>query len=142
MSSGTVKADLPSIGALKAALAVTAGDSVRNERKWLRNFNQRSVGSQEQYARLKGLEDHYRHKGNWSYFLMALMTGMIGFQTWLLIEVGRGNWDFTAYSWLLPALLAQNLAQIVGLAVFVVRSLFSEPKIIVANNQPTGGSGD
>ena len=59
---------------------------------------------------------------------MFLMAVMIGFQSYLLVMVGQGKWDFTEYSWLLPALLAQNLAQVIGLAVFVVRALFSDPK--------------
>lgn len=129
MSSGTADlAALPTIAALKAALQAGLPDSDKQERRWLRAFNERSVESQEKYARLKGLEAHYRHRGHWSYFLMALMAGMVGFQSYLLVQVGQGNWDFTDYSWLLPALLAQNLAQIVGLAVFVVRALFTDPK--------------
>lgn len=136
MSSGKVSSELPTVSALKAALSAVGAESARNERRWVRSFNEKSVGSQEQYERLKGLQDHYRHKGRWSYFLMFLMTAMIGFQSYLLAMVGAGYWDFKAYDWLLPALLAQNLAQVVGLAVFVVRSLFSEPKDIVAPSLP------
>jgi hypothetical protein len=40
--------------------------------------------------------------------------------------VGVDVWSFTKYEWLLPALLVQNLAQIVGLAVFVVKALFKD----------------
>lgn len=129
MSSGTADLGaLPTIAALKAALQAGLPDSDKQERRWLRAFNERSVESQEKYARLKGLEAHYRHRGHWSYFLMILMAGMVCFQSYLLVQVGQDNWDFTKYSWLLPALLAQNLAQIVGLAVFVVRALFTDPK--------------
>lgn len=76
------------------------------------------------WAHLKGLQDHYWHKGNWSWFLMILLSAMIGFQSILLIFVGLGLWDFTRYEWLLPALLVQNLGQIIALAYVVVKSLF------------------
>jgi hypothetical protein len=59
---------------------------------------------------------------------MAVMAIMIGFQSYLLFKVGTGEWDFTKYEWLLPILLFQNLAQIVGLAVFVVKALFRDMK--------------
>ena len=71
------------------------------------------------YAHLKGTQDHYWHKGNWSWFLMAAVGGMLIFQSILLWQVGKGYLDFKDYEWLLPALLVQNLGQVVGLAVFV-----------------------
>lgn len=75
---------------------------------------------------------------------MLLMAGMIGFQSYLLVRVGQGAWSFADYNWLLPALLAQNLAQVVGLAVFVVKALFSDPgiKIDAASSPPTPDSDD
>jgi hypothetical protein len=57
---------------------------------------------------------------------MWVMAGMVVFQSVLLGLVGAGIWDFSAYDWLLPALLVQNLAQVIGLAVFVVKALFRE----------------
>lgn len=59
---------------------------------------------------------------------MGLMGVMILFQSYLLLKVGVGDWDFSKYEWLLPALLVQNLAQVVGLAVFVVKALFKDLK--------------
>ena len=59
---------------------------------------------------------------------MFLMFGLVAFQSFLLAMVGCNVWSFKDYKWLLPALLVQNLAQVVGLAVFVVKSLFSEVK--------------
>ena len=59
---------------------------------------------------------------------MFVMAGMIIFQSVLLGMVGAGVWDFTKYQWLLPVLLAQNLAQVIGLAVFVVKALFKDIK--------------
>ncbi len=51
---------------------------------------------------------------------------MILFQWLLLGLVGVGIWDFTKYEWLLPVLLVQNLGQIIGLALVVVKSLFKD----------------
>jgi hypothetical protein len=87
-------------------------------------FRSSSVRAQEDFEHLRGVASHYRHKGLWSYFLMLVMAGLIGFQCLLLAQVGFGHWDFTKYDWLLPLLLVQNFAQIIGLAVFVVKALF------------------
>ena len=75
---------------------------------------------------LEGAHDHYLHKGKWSRFLMRAIGGMILFQSGLLLLVGLGWLDFTPYDWLLPVLLVQNLGQIVGLALYAVRYLFSD----------------
>ncbi|MFQ3243739.1 MAG: hypothetical protein ACI9SP_000364 [Arenicella sp.] len=90
------------------------------------NFNRTAVKSQFDYAHLKGLQDHYRHKSRWSIFLMVCMGGMIAFQSLLLVGVGFDWLDYSKYKWLLPALMVQNLGQIVGLAVFVVKGLFKD----------------
>ena len=75
---------------------------------------------------LAGARDHYLHIGKWSKFLMSAIGGMILFQSALLTLVGLGWLDFTQYEWLLPVLLVQNLGQIVGLALYAVRYLFSD----------------
>lgn len=87
-------------------------------------FHSDFVRSEVEWAKLKGLQDHYRHKGNWSWFLMLLLVAMIGFQSVLMIFVGLDIWDFKEYEWLLPALLVQNLGQVIALAYVVVKSLF------------------
>jgi len=83
-----------------------------------------TLKSEKSYAHLRGLKEHYGHKKYWSFFIMLLMAFMIGFQCWLLWKVGIGAWSFEKYAWLLPDLLVQNLAQVAGLAVFVVKALF------------------
>jgi len=88
--------------------------------------SQADIERQRGYQHLLGLQRHYEHKSKWSYFLMAMMGFMLGFQSLLLWLVGAKIWDFTGYAWLLPALLAQNLAQIAGLCVIVVQSLFKD----------------
>lgn len=119
---------LPSIEELKKDVQSAASDPRRLQRHFQQRFNIVAVHGQKEYAHLKGLQDHYRHKSRWSGFLMVLMGFMVLFQSFLLYMVGTGNWDFTAYEWLLPALLVQNLAQVVGLAVFVVKALFKDMK--------------
>lgn len=125
---------LPSLSEVKEAVKKSSSSATGFENLWKKLFDSTSVGSQEAYnrlqtaTRLQGLQEHFRHKKYWSYFLMGVMFVMIFFQSVLLGLVGAGIWSFKDYDWLLPALLAQNLAQIVGLAVFVVRSLFSDPK--------------
>lgn len=96
------------------------------EKEYLRRFQNISVDGQVQYAHLKGIQDHYRHKGRWSNFLILAIAMMLIFQSFLLVKVGLGHWDFSQYKWLLPALLVQNLAQVVGLSVWAVKYLFSD----------------
>lgn len=121
------KGQLPTVAELTRQVA--APDRVKElQKEYMRKFGRLSVDAQERYAHLKGIQDHYRHKSHWSTFLMFVMAGMIIFQSVLLGMVGAGVWDFTKYQWLLPVLLAQNLAQVIGLAVFVVKALFKDIK--------------
>ena len=96
------------------------------ENFYRRNFSETEIRGETEYEHLKGLRAHYEHKGRWSWFLMAVMGAMIVFQMVLLQHVGLGLWDFSEYEWLLPVLLVQNLAQVIGLAVFVVKALFRD----------------
>lgn len=89
-------------------------------------FLMRSINGEREFAKLAGLRDHFRHKKLWSWFLMGLMAFMVGFQSWLIWQVGIRHWNFMGYQWLLPTLMVQYLVQIVGLALFVVRSLFKQ----------------
>ena len=97
-----------------------------SEKEYVVSFQRRSIAAQVEYAHLQGIRDHYKHKGNWSTFLMFAVGGMLVFQSILLLAVGTGKLDFSEYDWLLPALLAQNLGQVVGLAIYAVRFLFSD----------------
>lgn len=120
---------LPTVDQLRQLVEQHQGSIANNlQREWARRFRSVSVESEEKYEHLKGLREHYIHKGRWSNFLMLVMLGMVGFQCFLLGMVGAGEWDFTKYEWLLPLLLVQNLAQIIGLAVFVVKSLFRDQR--------------
>lgn len=113
------------------ANAGTSGIS-SSEREYIRRFQSISVDGQVQYAHLKGIKDHYKHKGRWSNFLISAIAAMLIFQSFLLFKVGTGSWTFAEYEWLLPALLVQNLAQVVGLSVWAVKYLFSD----ISNQRP------
>ena len=122
---------LPNVGELLREPSIAAADrtsttSAIDEQLFDDHFSAKSILAEREWVHIKGLTDHYRLKGNWSVFLMALLGGMIVFQWTLLAMVGCGRWDFTQYKWLLPILLVQNLGQIIGLAVIVVKSLFKD----------------
>jgi hypothetical protein len=117
---------LPSTEDIKKEIGSSGKQLRGNEDEFLRQFNTFSVQSERSYTHLKALQDHYQHKSMWSYFIGSLMLFMVLFQSFLLFMVGIGEWSFEKYVWLLPALLVQNLAQIAGLALFVVRALFKE----------------
>jgi hypothetical protein len=89
-------------------------------------FQKYAVESESDYVHVQGAREHYAHKRYWSWFLMSAIGGMLIFQSTLLVLVGRGIIDFSQYKWLLPALLVQNLGQVVGLAVWAVKHLFSD----------------
>lgn len=110
---------------MKSSGEPISGASVQ-ERRYADAFESDAVAQQAAYVHLSGISDHYRDKGLWSKFLMGAIAAMLGFQSLLLLMVGFGWWDFTSYEWLLPALLVQNLTQVVGLSVWAVKYLFSD----------------
>ncbi len=121
--------DQKTVGLPKAAdvlRKIQSIDSSRAQAIYSRKFTKESIDAELEWEHLRGVKDHYRHKGWWSFFLMIAMAFMIGFQSFLLYQVGIKAWNFTEYKWLLPALLVQNLAQVIGLAVFVVKALFKD----------------
>lgn len=102
-----------------------AEESWRYQDKFENEFSKKSVIGETEWVKLNGLSDHFWHKKLWSWVLLGVIVWMVFFQSALLIGIGLGRFDFTSYSWLLPTVMIQYLAQIVGLAVFVVRHLFS-----------------
>ena len=107
-------------------------ETSKPERKYALRFGRDAVSQQVQYAHLTGIQDHYKHKGRWSNFLICAIAAMLIFQSTLLYMVGTGRWVFVEYEWLLPALLVQNLTQVVGLSVWAVKYLFSD----ISNQTP------
>lgn len=57
---------------------------------------------------------------------MVSIGFMVLFQSGLIVVVGLELLDFSSYKWLLPALLVQNSGQVVVLAIYAVRRLFSD----------------
>jgi hypothetical protein len=117
---------LPTPTELKVEVA--EADSQALQETWEKQFRAMSAAQEISWVRLNAIQDHYAHKGKWSYFLMGLMLLMVVFQSVLLGLVGANVWDFSKYDWLLPLLLVQNFASIVGLAVWVVKALFKDLK--------------
>ena len=101
-------------------------ESDASEEAYRRQFGQAAVQQEYAYAHLQGIQDHYKHKGWWSTFLMVIIAAMILFQLLLIWKVGIKAWDCTEYEWLVQLLLVQNLAQVVGLAIYAVKYLFSD----------------
>jgi hypothetical protein len=109
---------LPAAAEIKQEITNAAQGNAEQERSFLEIFRQRSIEGERAYVHIRGLSEHYWHKSFWAKFIAVLMGFMVVFQSFLLCMVGSGIWNFEKYVWLLPALLVQNLAQIVGLAVF------------------------
>jgi hypothetical protein len=119
------KGRLPSVEEMRAAVSAVRSSPNDIQAGYERRFEASSITAETEYTHLRGLRDHYAQKRIWSWAIMLLMTFMIGFQSWVVWKVGIGVWHFANYKWLLPALLVQNLAQIIALALVVVKSLFS-----------------
>ena len=122
--SNTPISDLPRPHEILQSAVTETSEASRQQRNFEQRFSNQSVNAQAEYTHLKGLRDHYFHKKGWSWFLMGLMALMMAFQSFLLVQVGFGYFNFTEYAWLLPALLVQNLGQVIALAYVVVKSLF------------------
>ncbi|MGX7346868.1 hypothetical protein ACWM9A_13420 [Acetobacter pasteurianus] len=128
-TSADENTDLPSVEELRREVeAESPSKEKRKEEEFEHKFSSDSVKQEADYARIKGIEQHYLHKGYWSIFIMLIMFIMIVFQCVLLGMVGGNTWRFSQYKWLLPTLMVQNLAELVGLAFIVVRSLFRDIK--------------
>ena len=54
------------------------------ESKFDDEFERNAVEVQRAWVHLRGLEDHYKHKSRWSWFLIGALSGMILFQ-WVLL---------------------------------------------------------
>lgn len=97
-----------------------------SEQKFIAMYTRESITAEMQYAHLRGVQDHYKLKRDWSSIVICLMALMVFFQMILLMNVGTGTWDFREYDWLLPTLMLQYFGQVVGLAYLIVKSLYKE----------------
>ena len=84
------------------------------------------INNQTKYIWAIGLRDHFKEKSKWSGWLLAAVLFLILFQSLIISLVGADVFHFEKYKWLLPLLLVQNFAQIIGLALVVVKSLFND----------------
>jgi hypothetical protein len=123
---------LPSLDQIRGDIGKVRENPRRVERLWNKRFGAVAIKAEARYEHLRGLRDHYTHKRMWSYVLMGMMGVLLLFQCLLLGLVGGGVWSFTDYDWLLPALMVQNLAAIIGLAYVVVKSLFRDNGLLDA----------
>lgn len=113
---------LPSPSEVLGELAESEKDEA--ERGFRKRNARRGLEHEAAFLHVRGLQSHYQHKDRWSWFVGGCIAVMLVFQMVLLWLVGIGVWDFHEYDWLLPALMVQNLGQIIALATIVVRSLF------------------
>lgn len=74
---------------------------------------------------VRGLQDLYASRRLWSIFLVCCITASLAFQIGITIAVGLKLLDFTQYRWFLPIVASENFIQIVGLALIVLKWLFS-----------------
>lgn len=105
---------------VEGTTAVTAED------EWVHDAHDKLWEARLRWTKVRGMRDHFIHKGWWSGCLLGTIMWMVFFESLLVACVGFGWWDFSEYSWLVPTLMIQFLAQIVGLGLLVVKSLFKE----------------
>lgn len=119
----------PSLDRLRQAATPVEGSADASGDNAYVGLDEDTARAEGVYIHLKGLRDHYTLRRNWAYAIMIIMGVMIVFQSIVIGMVGAGCWKFVNYKWLLPALLVQNLGQIVALALVVVKSLFGSPQL-------------
>lgn len=79
-------------------------------------------------AHLRGLRAFYTLREKWSYFILGCIAVLLIFHITLAFMVGLKKLDFTSYEWFLPIVATENFLQIIGLAIIVVKFLFSHPR--------------
>ena len=120
---------IPTVEQLRETISRTSSSPSEAENEFEKSFSHDAKQVAPKYIEriyATALLQHYRQKNAWSAGVFMLVSTMMVFQCVLLSMVGAGIWNFSDYQWLLPALLVQNLAQIFGLAVIVVKSLFAD----------------
>lgn len=85
-------------------------------------ISRRKVTSEAE-IKLKGLEDYFRMRGSWSSCLKWALFIILGFNIGMVWFVGKGILKYSD-EWFLRIVLTTNLADIIGLAVVIVKFLF------------------
>ena len=107
---------------VKASLKPSATTSLKDERE------EAKEESDEAKHHIDGVRKFYNMRTKWSWFLLGCIAALLLFHIGLTIGIGVGVLDFSKYQWFLPLVIVENFAQIITLAVVVVKFLFSEPK--------------
>ena len=105
---------------IRAEIANTAADARFSEAE--SRAQQLSLSTERH---LQGISDFYRSRRQWSAFLIGCIGVSLAFQMVLTFLVGWRVLDFTQYRWFLPIVASENFVQIVGLAIIVLKWLFS-----------------
>lgn len=80
--------------------------------------------SEETKIHLQGLTEYYSLRKRWSTFLCCLIGILITFHIVLTVFIGRGWFNFADYKVVLGIIVGENFAQIIALALIVVKFLF------------------
>ncbi len=78
--------------------------------------------------KLRGLQEYYGMRRQWSIFLMICLGVILCFNVGLVIAGGIGWLKYTD-EWFLRIVLTTNLADIIGLVYLVVKFLFSNEQV-------------
>jgi hypothetical protein len=73
---------------------------------------------------LDGLKDFYFLRRTWSWAIFGFITTLILFHIVLTGCIGFGYMDFKEYPWFISIVVTENFAQIIALALIVVKFLF------------------
>ncbi len=107
----------------KAAIEETSNDQDIQLKKSAEEFN-----SEESLTHLDGLKDFYKLRKKWSWSIFGFIVALIAFQIIITSLVGLNILNFEKYPLFLPLVISENFIQIIGLALIVVKFLFSNPK--------------
>lgn len=84
-----------------------------------------TISADEEWTHLDGLKSFYKLRKKWSWFILTCIAFLLITQASLMALVGTNVLDFRDYDWFLPIVVSENFIQIIGLALIVVKFLFS-----------------
>lgn len=73
----------------------------------------------------EGTKDFYKLRSTWSSLIGWCIVFLIIFQGAVTASVGFNLINFKDYPWFLEVIVTENFAQIIGLAIIVVKFLFN-----------------
>jgi hypothetical protein len=87
---------------------VRVADPGRLQAIYSRRFNKQSIEAQLEWEHLEGLRGHYKHKGRWSWFLMAAI-GVVDSEPNIRNKLSRGKFTAVFLVQCLEAIGAQEI---------------------------------